>query len=213
MAECEVCGDETHLSHACRYCEGVFCTGHRLPETHNCVGLGAAQTLGPEFRNTDSSEISIGDEEAAGVTASTYSTATDEKETHDCPECGKEIAASRPLCGTCRINEGSTDAQEQSRPTRDDGQTASQSRSRTRGESKSSPEPMELSPDQTVGSNSDSLISDSSPDVAPDGSLVYEDDDEDEADAETEDDDGFSRLVIAVAVVVALALYLALFIV
>ncbi len=69
-------------------------------------------------------------------------------------------------------------------------------------------EPMELTREQTVGTTSKSPISDSSPDVAPDGSLVYEDDvdDKEETDATAEQTVGRTmRFVGAIALVVVLA--------
>lgn len=286
MAECEVCGAASHLSHACRYCDGDYCTEHHLPENHDCIAIGAAQTLGPEFRNAGSGEITIGDEEAAGVTSTTYSTASDEKETHECPDCGKEIEASRPLCASCRIESNSTAEPDDSRTKSAAQDTSAGSRSYTNEEqcelcgelmgdfgyecnycdgvfctkhrlperhdcialdnpelfkkhdpaqdsassttksiseidlqserhySEVDVEPMELSSDQTVGSTSKSPISDSSPDVAPDGSLVYEDDDDEaDEDADSGEDDGYSKAVIAGAIVLTIAIYLVLFVV
>lgn len=41
--ECQKCGKETFLPFKCPYCGGYFCTEHRLPENHECPGLGRAR--------------------------------------------------------------------------------------------------------------------------------------------------------------------------
>lgn len=37
--KCEVCGKKEYLPFKCKYCGGTFCSEHRLPEKHNCVGF------------------------------------------------------------------------------------------------------------------------------------------------------------------------------
>ncbi|HJS68195.1 MAG TPA: AN1-type zinc finger protein, partial [Nitrososphaera sp.] len=36
---CELCGTDEAIPFKCRYCEGVFCSVHRLPPNHNCIFL------------------------------------------------------------------------------------------------------------------------------------------------------------------------------
>ena len=36
--KCSVCGKEEALPFVCNYCGEVFCSEHRLPESHNCTG-------------------------------------------------------------------------------------------------------------------------------------------------------------------------------
>ena len=36
---CEFCGTEEAIPFKCRYCEGTFCSAHRLPPNHNCAFL------------------------------------------------------------------------------------------------------------------------------------------------------------------------------
>ncbi len=39
MTKCDICGRETHgLPYTCRRCGGHFCSDHRLPENHHCIG-------------------------------------------------------------------------------------------------------------------------------------------------------------------------------
>jgi membrane associated rhomboid family serine protease len=38
---CDYCGKYEMLPFNCKYCGGVFCSSHRLPEYHNCPGLKA----------------------------------------------------------------------------------------------------------------------------------------------------------------------------
>ncbi len=39
MARCDYCGQEVDLPFRCRYCGGIYCSEHRLPEAHGCTGL------------------------------------------------------------------------------------------------------------------------------------------------------------------------------
>ena len=39
MAKCDLCGAYENLPYRCRYCGGVYCGEHRLPENHSCTGL------------------------------------------------------------------------------------------------------------------------------------------------------------------------------
>ncbi len=36
MVKCQFCGKEVYLPYRCKYCGGVFCYEHRLPEAHAC---------------------------------------------------------------------------------------------------------------------------------------------------------------------------------
>lgn len=36
---CELCGNDETIPFKCRYCEGNFCSIHRLPPNHNCIFL------------------------------------------------------------------------------------------------------------------------------------------------------------------------------
>jgi hypothetical protein len=36
---CDYCGKYEMLPFKCKYCGGTFCSGHRLPEYHDCAGL------------------------------------------------------------------------------------------------------------------------------------------------------------------------------
>jgi hypothetical protein len=40
MAECDECGTYENLPYQCKRCGGTFCSEHRLPENHDCPGLG-----------------------------------------------------------------------------------------------------------------------------------------------------------------------------
>lgn len=39
--KCDFCGREEYLPFECGYCGGKFCAEHRLPEAHNCEGIGS----------------------------------------------------------------------------------------------------------------------------------------------------------------------------
>lgn len=55
MLQCDRCGKEVReeLIFSCSYCTGSYCSTHRLPENHNCPGISAASTHGPDFRNVE----------------------------------------------------------------------------------------------------------------------------------------------------------------
>jgi predicted nucleic acid binding AN1-type Zn finger protein len=36
LCGCRVCGKVEFMPWTCRYCGGVFCNKHRVPEKHNC---------------------------------------------------------------------------------------------------------------------------------------------------------------------------------
>jgi len=40
LARCFLCGREVSLPFTCSYCGSAFCESHRLPESHDCPGLG-----------------------------------------------------------------------------------------------------------------------------------------------------------------------------
>lgn len=99
MAECDICGETSSFDYSCRYCDGTFCNKHQLPERHNCVYLGSAKTLGPEFRDFDgeaSNQRASADEEQAVDRR-------EERDTTDCEGCGETIDASRTYCPDCRL--------------------------------------------------------------------------------------------------------------
>jgi hypothetical protein len=39
MPKCESCGEEVQFPFVCNYCGKAFCMNHRLPESHDCLGL------------------------------------------------------------------------------------------------------------------------------------------------------------------------------
>ena len=39
MARCSYCGKVEKMPFRCKFCKGVFCSSHRLPENHECEGL------------------------------------------------------------------------------------------------------------------------------------------------------------------------------
>ncbi len=49
MAKCQVCNKDVALPFTCRYCGGIFCAEHHLPENHNCPGLSRQKELWREL--------------------------------------------------------------------------------------------------------------------------------------------------------------------
>jgi Zn-dependent protease len=52
MPRCNVCNKDIDLPFICNYCGGVFCTEHRLPETHACPNLSIARPPNQTDRRT-----------------------------------------------------------------------------------------------------------------------------------------------------------------
>ncbi len=50
MERCAVCGAEEFIPYVCRYCGGVHCVYHRLPENHECPNLEQARAPKPILR-------------------------------------------------------------------------------------------------------------------------------------------------------------------
>ncbi|RLE84614.1 MAG: hypothetical protein DRJ67_10270 [Thermoprotei archaeon] len=45
VVKCDYCGEEIEgLPYKCKYCGGIFCVKHHLPENHNCPGLHEAKS-------------------------------------------------------------------------------------------------------------------------------------------------------------------------
>jgi Zn-dependent protease len=42
MTQCSKCKKEVYMPFICNYCQGSFCSDHRLPENHGCKNIGAA---------------------------------------------------------------------------------------------------------------------------------------------------------------------------
>ncbi|MGD6806663.1 MAG: AN1-type zinc finger domain-containing protein [Candidatus Bathyarchaeia archaeon] len=42
--KCQACGTETMMPFRCPFCGGQFCSAHRLPENHRCLGISQART-------------------------------------------------------------------------------------------------------------------------------------------------------------------------
>jgi len=53
MAGCEKCGSADELTRDCEYCGCHYCPNHLLPERHNCAGLTASESLGPNLYGDD----------------------------------------------------------------------------------------------------------------------------------------------------------------
>jgi len=47
VGKCDYCGENVALPYRCSYCEGIFCSKHRLPEKHNYAELKTAVSPKP----------------------------------------------------------------------------------------------------------------------------------------------------------------------
>jgi len=46
LTKCSICGKEVYMPFKCKYCGGLFCSKHRLPENHDCKRLD--DSIAPE---------------------------------------------------------------------------------------------------------------------------------------------------------------------
>ncbi len=64
MADCDYCDRKADIPFKCKFCGGVFCSSHRLPESHGCLGLegykekasGDLKVIYEPFQSDSSSE-------------------------------------------------------------------------------------------------------------------------------------------------------------
>ena len=64
MAQCDACGKHENMPYNCRFCGGTYCSEHRLPENHACVGLKEWNDPGGVF---DSGfDDSVNDQKSSG---------------------------------------------------------------------------------------------------------------------------------------------------
>jgi len=55
--ECIVCGRDDELYFRCSYCDGAFCSSHRLPESHECDGVRFLSDPGKRFESKFTGEV------------------------------------------------------------------------------------------------------------------------------------------------------------
>lgn len=59
MKECSECGKECSMPYTCNICNKDFCSSHRLPENHNCIGLARGGISGEAAIESTKSESKI----------------------------------------------------------------------------------------------------------------------------------------------------------
>jgi len=59
MPECKFCGKDSVFIFKCRYCNGVFCTEHRIAESHQCSNIPHERIplSAPEYREPSISSL------------------------------------------------------------------------------------------------------------------------------------------------------------
>ena len=67
MATCDVCGEYENLPYQCRRCGRTFCADHRLPENHDCPGLGEWSDPGGVFNSGFDDSVDGGSEPTANT--------------------------------------------------------------------------------------------------------------------------------------------------
>lgn len=67
LAKCEFCGGETDNPFDCNYCNGNYCSDHRLPPNHNCPNLGSWRGYSEsDERNNKKKKAEFGGEDNSG---------------------------------------------------------------------------------------------------------------------------------------------------
>lgn len=51
--DCAVCGESGELLRDCKYCTGVYCPDHALPESHDCPGVAEIEDRDEWFRDRE----------------------------------------------------------------------------------------------------------------------------------------------------------------
>lgn len=181
MGRCSYCGDNVDHPFPCRHCDNSYCAEHRLPENHECP-LFITDTefggSGPDtrpvrddratskqriYQNRTSRSQEKGDDSPGSenrVQSDDKSTITDQESSDAfCEGCGK-IYYPDGLCEDCRDEPDETD--------QSDGNTWARGPDTEPGidESHTTKKNASSAPDEEL---------ESSPDVAPDGSIVHND--------------------------------------
>lgn len=77
--ECDHCGRHLDtLSYTCSKCDEEFCTEHRLPESHDCIGL-KVEKAERELKRQEGEEVPWFDDDATGSSESDNTTARVER--------------------------------------------------------------------------------------------------------------------------------------
>ncbi|QLG28596.1 rhomboid family intramembrane serine protease [Halorarum halophilum] len=69
MARCDACGEYESMPYQCRRCGRTFCSEHRLPENHDCPGLGDWNDPGGVFDSGFDDSVDERGRESGGVTS------------------------------------------------------------------------------------------------------------------------------------------------
>lgn len=101
MASCVTCGADVDgsLAHSCSYCGGSYCPDHRLPENHNCAGIRASDTLGPNLTGALLDESPV-----LGVEEPEEELEDDGPDLTPCDECGRPCPPEDQFCGPCQAD-------------------------------------------------------------------------------------------------------------
>lgn len=99
MAECSSCEEQIELESIspCSYCNNPFCSEHRLPEQHECVGLPTTTRFGDESEILAPGEsVTIGDRQTSEGSTAPAKT--------PCEECGRPSPADDTFCSPCQAD-------------------------------------------------------------------------------------------------------------
>ncbi|WP_313692743.1 rhomboid family intramembrane serine protease [Halorarum halobium] len=69
MARCDACGEYESMPYQCRRCGQTFCSEHRLPENHDCPGLGDWNDPGGVFDSGFDDSVNQQGGDSGGVTS------------------------------------------------------------------------------------------------------------------------------------------------
>lgn len=159
MGDCEHCGEASVLTRTCNHCGLETCTEHILPENHDCPGL---DYIGRDTKHLQSDiDAKLGDDDASSSTRETSK--RDTRVADDRGGVTKDKKPKTPL-------EEYEKREEASRLVSNDT-AGGENNSSEAGDTQSNPE----TPNPGASRSRPRTGGDSSPDVAPDGSLEPKD--------------------------------------
>lgn len=122
MGECALCSGDDDLSFRCNECGNLYCSSHRLPESHNCDELKTTNFDGAWFgkQNSGASETTepsvepISDEQLDSIRTQTgdadSSDEPPETLSETCLQCGRATLRECEKCGStyCKAHRAPT---------------------------------------------------------------------------------------------------------
>jgi len=108
MVNCAECGKEEYLLFPCHYCGAQFCSNHRLPESHDCIGFKhtlqkheQAWKHGKASMKFKSEYSDAWDDNVREINKAEEPRTRHADVTRPCPNCGDQIQNHNLQCSVC----------------------------------------------------------------------------------------------------------------